>query len=115
MAQQVRKYDHWNSIDQRFKRAAEKYFPRTFLDRPKWGFGIPLARWFDGEPGNFADEMLDNDAHALAGLVDPEEVRRIWREYRAGRADKIGQVWNLLALRFWRDHALTFQSALALV
>ena len=87
------------------KRAAERYFPRSFLDRPKWGFGIPVARWLDGEFGDLAEEMLDSGAHAMAGLVEPEEVRRIWREYRAGRADLIGAVWNLLALRLWRDHA----------
>jgi asparagine synthase (glutamine-hydrolysing) len=87
------------------KRAAERYFPREFLDRRKWGFGIPLARWLDGPLGGVAEERLGRGAPALAGVVDPEEVRRVWREYRGGRAERIGEVWNLLALGLWQEHA----------
>jgi asparagine synthase (glutamine-hydrolysing) len=87
------------------KRAAERWFPRNFLDRRKWGFGIPLARWLDGPLGAMAEEMLGSGAPAFAGLVEPGEVRRVWRDYRSGRAERIGEVWNLIALRLWQEHA----------
>src|SRR5208337_2972439 len=30
------------------KRLAERYFPASFVHRPKMGFGIPLAEWLRG-------------------------------------------------------------------
>jgi asparagine synthase (glutamine-hydrolysing) len=87
------------------KRAGERFFPRTFLDRPKWGFGIPLQSWLEGPLKPLVHDLLDNNA-TFAGIhLDAEQVRRIVREFYAGRSERVGQVWALLSLELW--HAAT--------
>jgi asparagine synthase (glutamine-hydrolysing) len=85
------------------KRVAERFFPRTFLDRPKWGFGIPIHGWLGGALRPLISDLLEGDATGLARLVDPEAARRVVRAYYAGEQGRAAQVWNLLALRLWRD------------
>jgi asparagine synthase (glutamine-hydrolysing) len=87
------------------KRAAERFFPRTFLDRPKWGFGIPLQKWLEGPLKPLVLDLLDTNS-SLAGLhLDAQEVRRVAREFYSGKHDRAGQVWALLSLELW--HAAT--------
>src|SRR5262249_17216690 len=87
------------------KRAAERYFPRPFLDRPKWGFGIPLHTWLGGALRPMAMQLLDAEAPRLAPLVDPAPVRRLIRDYYAGRQELGGRLWNWPTLRLWLDAA----------
>jgi asparagine synthase (glutamine-hydrolysing) len=93
------------------KRAAERYFPRTFLDRPKWGFGIPIHTWLGDRLRPMVMQLLDSEAPHLASLVDPAPVRRIVRNYYAGRRELAGPVWNLLSLRLWLDGAASAASS----
>ncbi|MBN8981884.1 MAG: asparagine synthase (glutamine-hydrolyzing) [Rhizobiales bacterium] len=84
------------------KRAAERFFPRAFLDRKKWGFGIPLQKWLEGPLRPLVRDLLDSsDALSGAGL-DGKQVRRIVREFYEGRHERVGQVWALLSLELWR-------------
>lgn len=85
------------------KRAAERFFPRRFLDRPKWGFGIPIHAWLGGTLRPMVRDLLETDAKSLAPLVEPACVRRIVAAYYAGEQERVGQVWCLLALRLWAD------------
>ena len=87
------------------KRAAERFFPRPFLDRAKWGFGIPVQTWLDGALRPVVTQLLDAEATRLAPLVDPVAVREIVRGFYAGHRERSGQVWNLLSLRLWLDAA----------
>jgi asparagine synthase (glutamine-hydrolysing) len=85
------------------KKAAERFFPRRFLDRPKWGFGIPIHAWLGGALRPLVGDLLESGANGLAALVDPSAVRGIVGAYYAGDQQRVGQVWCLLALRLWAD------------
>ena len=72
-----------------FKKLLGKYFPASFLQRPKQGFGIPMHHWFGGHGQNVAmarDRLLNArstlhgwfDPKALASLVDGKNVGAIW-------------------------------------
>jgi asparagine synthase (glutamine-hydrolysing) len=87
------------------KRAAERFFPRTFLDRPKWGFGIPLQNWLEGPLKPLVHDLLDTNAALACVHLDTGQIRRIVREFYAGRSERVGQVWALLSLERW--HAAT--------
>lgn len=93
------------------KRAAERFFPRRFLDRPKWGFGIPIHAWLGGALRPLVGDLLESGAKELAALVDPATVRRVVAAYYAGEQGRVGQVWCLLALRLWADVVPTVRKA----
>lgn len=87
------------------KRAAERFFPRAFLDRPKWGFGIPLQKWLEGPLKPMVYDLLDRNAVLAGAHLDAAQVRRVVHEFYGGKSERVGQVWALVALELW--HAAT--------
>jgi asparagine synthase (glutamine-hydrolysing) len=84
------------------RRLASRYIPHELLDRPKQGFEPPLADWLRGPLRDWADDLLQPDALAADGLLRPEPILAAWREHRAGRRDRNGDLWNVLMYQAWR-------------
>ncbi len=85
------------------KRAASRFFPQSFLDRPKWGFGIPIQDWLQGPLQPLVRDLIESDAARLAPFLSPAAVRRVVREFYAGQGGRVAQVWTLLSWRLWLD------------
>jgi asparagine synthase (glutamine-hydrolysing) len=83
------------------KRVAREFLPREIVDRPKKGFGVPLARWFRGELGGMLDDMLGPAAVRRHGLFRPETVERLVSEHRQGRADHRKKLYTMLIFQLW--------------
>jgi asparagine synthase (glutamine-hydrolysing) len=84
------------------RRLASRYIPHELLDRPKQGFEPPLADWLRGPLRDWADDLLQPNALAADGLLRPEPILAAWREHRAGRRDRNGDLWNVLMYQAWR-------------
>lgn len=95
------------------KRVAERFFPRTFLDRPKWGFGIPLQKWLEGPLKPLVHDLLAGKATFADAHLDGDQVRRIVREFYNGRPERVGQIWALLSLELWNAASTTRPRAMA--
>jgi asparagine synthase (glutamine-hydrolysing) len=80
-----------------FKKLLRKYFPASFLQRPKQGFGIPMRRWFGGEGEIFSSvrERLLQPRSALLGWFEPKVLASLV-DGKNARA-----VWLLLFLEEW--------------
>jgi asparagine synthase (glutamine-hydrolysing) len=83
------------------KRAMAGILPRETIERPKKGFGVPLARWFRGELAPLLDDVLSTDALARADLFRPAAVRRLVDEHRHGVRDHRKKLYTLLVLSLW--------------
>ena len=57
-----------------FKDALRPWLPDHLLDRPKWGFGVPIAAWFRGPLRDLPREILLDEATARARAL-PRAVR----------------------------------------
>jgi asparagine synthase (glutamine-hydrolysing) len=82
------------------RRLAARRLPAALLERPKQGFGVPLAAWLRGGLRPWAEELLAPERLAAAGLLDPAAVRRCWAEHLAGQ-DRSGPLWAVLMLQGW--------------
>ena len=62
------------------RRVAERMGPRPLLERPKMGFGIPLADWLRGPLRDWAEDLLDAKSMEADGLLVSKEdlVSRVW-------------------------------------
>lgn len=81
----------------------DRYVPRTLIDRPKMGFGIPLDAWLRGPLSSWAADLLAPDAIRRQGFFDPVAVDRIWRQHRSGRANNAHALWNVLMFCSWLE------------
>ena len=85
------------------KKAAAGRLPAAILDRPKKGFGIPVAHWLRGPLAGLLDSLLDRARLERQGLFDPHEVERRIGEHSAGVRDHRKPLWTLLMFQLWYD------------
>ncbi len=82
------------------RRLLYKRVPRELIDRPKMGFGVPLGTWFRGPLKARMDEYCASDAFDRLGL-NPEPIRRMWTEFKAGGGPRPDLIWQAFALAAW--------------
>ncbi len=85
------------------KRAAQGLVPQSIAQRPKKGFGIPVAKWLLSELRPLAQRLLDPDRISKQGLFNPWEVQRLLQEHLAQHADNRKKLWTLMAFQIWYD------------
>ena len=78
-----------------------KYVPRELIERPKMGFGIPVAEWLRGPLKEWAEELLDESKLACQGLFYPKVVRKMWSEHLSGIRNWQSQLWAVLMFQAW--------------
>jgi asparagine synthase (glutamine-hydrolysing) len=80
-----------------------RHVPRSMVDRPKMGFGIPISEWLRGPLRPWAEDLLAAPALARHGLLDPVPVREAWRLHLSKRRDLAYELWDVLMLEAWLD------------
>ena len=81
----------------------DRHVPKSIINRPKMGFGIPLGEWLRGPLRGWAENLLDEQRLRQAGLVDATRVRQIWAAHLGGQRNHEYMLWNVLMLESWRE------------
>jgi asparagine synthase (glutamine-hydrolysing) len=93
------------------KKAAQRLLPASILERPKQGFGVPLAHWFKGELSGLFSDVLASPRTRQRGYFEPAFVDRLIAEHRSGRRDHNLRLWQLLVFELWHREYLDSQPA----
>lgn len=78
-----------------------RHVPRALVDRPKMGFGVPVAEWLRGPLREWAEGLLGADLLREQGFLNAALVRGTWRQHLASQADWSFQLWNVLMFQAW--------------
>ncbi len=79
-----------------------RHVPRNLIERPKMGFGMPMAQWLRGPLRDWAESLLTPERLDQDDLLDAGVVRRVWAEHLGGQDRQI-QVWTVLMFLQWRQ------------
>jgi asparagine synthase (glutamine-hydrolysing) len=80
-----------------------KYVPKELIERPKMGFGVPIANWLRGPLREWADELISADRLERQGYLASEPIRRAWDEHQAGTTDNSHLLWGVLMFQAWLE------------
>ncbi len=86
------------------KAAMADLLPASILNRPKKGFGIPIAEWLKGRLNSLMHDLLATDRLKEQKLFDPVYVQKLIHEHESGLASHHKQLWTLLVFQLWFDN-----------
>ena len=86
------------------RRILHKHVPRSLIDRPKGGFGVPVADWLRGPLREWADDLLSPASLAKDGLLVPDPIVRTWQQHRSGTHNWENRLWIVLMFQAWCAH-----------
>jgi asparagine synthase (glutamine-hydrolysing) len=80
---------------------AKRLMPAEMVDRPKMGFGVPIATWFRESLGDQFEELVLAPDALSRDHLDPAAAATLLREHRSGRFDHNHRLWVLLMYEMW--------------
>ena len=84
---------------------AARYLPDSIVNRPKKGFGFPLALWLKGPLAGLMQATIDESRFVAAGLFRRDTLQRLQNEHVSGQLDHNYRLWMFFNLEvFWRHY-----------
>ena len=80
-----------------------KYFDKSFLNRPKKGFGIPLANFLRNDLKGFVQDTIDKSEKHSSDYINILYLKEIFKEHCKG-ADHKELIWSTICFLSWQNH-----------
>lgn len=97
-------YKYSNGIKKRILRdITHQYLPKDMMDRPKMGFGIPLAQWLRTELKEMVNFYLNEKRIGVQGILDVNTVNAILKSFYNGEDVDAGLIWYMLMFQMWHE------------
>ncbi|HTA61908.1 MAG TPA: asparagine synthase (glutamine-hydrolyzing) [Bacteroidia bacterium] len=78
-----------------------QHIPKSYFDRPKQGFSIPLKHWLHKEMRFLIDDYLNETIVAKVDVVDYTYVKQILQRFESGDEYLFQRIWLLVNLHWW--------------
>jgi asparagine synthase (glutamine-hydrolysing) len=85
------------------KEIVYRHIPREILERPKMGFSVPIATWFEKDLKELFTDYLSEDRVRREGYLNPDAVASSLNRYRNGNTGEIHRLWFHLMFEMWLE------------
>jgi asparagine synthase (glutamine-hydrolysing) len=83
------------------KKMMKGLLPDKVINRPKKGFGVPIAKWVKGELRGLFEDCLSSDRIKREGFLNPGYVTLLLQDHLSNKKDNRKQLWTLLVWELW--------------
>ncbi len=80
-----------------------QYVPKTLIERPKAGFGIPLGEWLRGPLKDWVEDLITDSRLQREGFFNASLVRKLWSEHLTGKYNHEVLLWTILMFQVWLE------------
>lgn len=80
-----------------------QYVPKELIERPKAGFGIPLAQWLRGPLKDWVESLLDEKRLVQEGYFNVHFIRNLWHAHLSGKRNHQSLLWSVLMFQAWLE------------
>lgn len=85
------------------KNVLYNYVPKSIVDRPKMGFGIPVEDWLRGPLRDWSESLISENRLNDEGFFNVQSVRQTWKKHLSGDSNYQAKLWPLLMFQAWLD------------
>jgi asparagine synthase (glutamine-hydrolysing) len=85
------------------KDAVRGLIPDSVIDRPKMGFGAPMAEWLRGNFGHEVEHAVLASELFKTGWFRTDVVRKLFQRHRSGARNHATYLWVLYNLTAWHE------------
>ncbi len=89
-----------NDLKILLKEVTHKYIPKSIMDRPKKGFGVPVSYWLKNDLKEMTHDYLSKDNISKFGVLNSNEVLKESQKQFSSN-DSNDQLWLLLNFQMW--------------
>jgi len=83
------------------KKAMKGVLPPEIINRKKQPFVVPLDVWVGKDLKSTFEDILSHGSIIREGIVEGNEVKRIFQKYPSSRMYYGRQLWSLVNLELW--------------
>jgi len=84
------------------KKALQGLVPGAILERPKKGFGIPVAHWIRGPLRPLFEDLFSETSLKRSSVFAPRATRALLERHLSGAADLRKPLWTLAMFLLWQ-------------
>lgn len=80
-----------------------KYVPKSLIERPKMGFGVPLAAWMRGPLKEWCENLINKKRLDEEGFFDSNIIQTKWKEHINMKRNWHAQLWDVIVFQAWLE------------
>lgn len=82
-----------------------KHVPKSMIERPKMGFGVPIEEWFKKELSDLYADVLSEEKIKKGGIFNPQYVNMLRSNFLDGKlVHHRYKLWFLFSFQMWKEH-----------
>lgn len=85
------------------KKVLEKSLPRSYWDRPKQGFSIPMSKWLSKDLRDMVEYYFSKEIVDKHGIMDFNYLNKVKNNFYNNPNRNPYRIWYLLMLQMWLD------------
>jgi len=85
------------------KQIMKDKLPANIINRPKKGFGLPVAKWITKELKDFTLDLLNEQSIKKQGIFNYQEIKKLLEDHLTKKADHRKKIWTLIVFQMWQE------------